>query len=398
MKLFRVGRGTHPQDVPAGRLRRQSGRVRRNRIGHRVGRSTVSPYCSPRAPGRQEARPVPYRRRFADAGSRPRVRRARREVAHDLYASAYPPAGWRRAPVPPARLLHGPDAGLLHGGAAGLRPGSGSGTRASPRPGAGRQSRRYQARRYQAHGRQARRQARRGQARRGQAGPGAGGPPGAVQGRAGQARCRQGRARRPREAARAHGPDGDRPHRHSRQRRHGHRRDPWPGHAARRAARGRPGAADPARAEAQGHPGEPGGRRAARRARGRRHPDRRDPAAGPLPGGAGRPDRRPRLEPPPRILHPRPVPALPAADRPGPLGQGDGRHPRDTRALQSAVSDIGLLFGRNGSIGNLLFLGLAFGISVALYFGRRNIAPRGARRDAGKTEPSRRARLLAAWG
>ncbi|MCJ2072049.1 DUF3772 domain-containing protein [Methylobacterium sp. J-030] len=71
--------------------------------------------------------------------------------------------------------------------------------------------------------------------------------------------------------------------------------------------------------------------------------------------------------------------------------------PRDTRALQSALSDIGLLFSRNGSLANLLFLGLAFGISVALYFGRRNIAPRGAHRDAGKTDPSRRARLLAAW-
>src|SRR5438067_2350965 len=54
-----------------------------------------------------------------------------------------------------------------------------------------------------------------------------------------------------------------------------------------------------------------------------------------------------------------------------------GDVPRDTRALQSAVSDIGLLFSRNGSIGNLLILGLAFGISIALYFGRRNIAPRG---------------------
>ena len=71
--------------------------------------------------------------------------------------------------------------------------------------------------------------------------------------------------------------------------------------------------------------------------------------------------------------------------------------PRDTRSLQSALSDIGLLFSRNGSIGNLLFLGLAFGISIALYFGRRNIAPRAARRDASATEPSRRATLLAAW-
>lgn len=74
-----------------------------------------------------------------------------------------------------------------------------------------------------------------------------------------------------------------------------------------------------------------------------------------------------------------------------------GDVPRDTRALQSAVSDIGLLFSRNGSLTNLLFLGLAFGISVALYFGRRNIAPKGARRDAARTDPSRRAVMLAAW-
>ncbi|MDP4021657.1 DUF3772 domain-containing protein [Methylobacterium sp. NEAU 140] len=71
--------------------------------------------------------------------------------------------------------------------------------------------------------------------------------------------------------------------------------------------------------------------------------------------------------------------------------------PRDTRSLQSALADIGLLYSRNGNLGNMLFLGLAFGVSVALYFGRRNIAPRAARRDAGTTEPSRRARLLGAW-
>ena len=71
--------------------------------------------------------------------------------------------------------------------------------------------------------------------------------------------------------------------------------------------------------------------------------------------------------------------------------------PRDTRSLRSAVSDIGLLFSRNGSLGNLLFLGLAFGISIALYFGRRDIAPRAAHRDAAETAPSRRATLLGAW-
>ncbi len=71
--------------------------------------------------------------------------------------------------------------------------------------------------------------------------------------------------------------------------------------------------------------------------------------------------------------------------------------PRDTRSLQSALSDILLLFSRNGTVWNLLLLGLAFGVSVALYLGRRNIAPRLGRRDATDTQPSRRATLFGAW-
>ncbi|TXM90798.1 DUF3772 domain-containing protein, partial [Methylobacterium sp. WL122] len=71
--------------------------------------------------------------------------------------------------------------------------------------------------------------------------------------------------------------------------------------------------------------------------------------------------------------------------------------PRDVRSLQSALSDILLLFSRNGTLGNLLLLGLAFGVSVALYFGRRNIAPRLGRRDAAMAEPTRRQTLLGAW-
>ncbi|AWN44305.1 DUF3772 domain-containing protein [Methylobacterium durans] len=71
--------------------------------------------------------------------------------------------------------------------------------------------------------------------------------------------------------------------------------------------------------------------------------------------------------------------------------------PRDLRALQSALSDILLLFGRNGTLPNLLLLGVAFGVSVALYFGRRNIAPRFGRRDETKNDPTRRQRLLGAW-
>ncbi len=71
--------------------------------------------------------------------------------------------------------------------------------------------------------------------------------------------------------------------------------------------------------------------------------------------------------------------------------------PRDVRALQSAVEDTASLFARNGTIGNLLLLGVAFGISIALYFGRRNIAPRLGRRDAKAVDPSQRRKLLAAW-
>ncbi|GLS42503.1 mechanosensitive ion channel protein MscS [Methylobacterium brachythecii] len=71
--------------------------------------------------------------------------------------------------------------------------------------------------------------------------------------------------------------------------------------------------------------------------------------------------------------------------------------PRDLKSLQSALEDILYLFSRNGSLWNLLVLGAAFGISFALYFGRRNIAPKFGRRDVKVTEPSRRAKLLAAW-
>ncbi len=71
--------------------------------------------------------------------------------------------------------------------------------------------------------------------------------------------------------------------------------------------------------------------------------------------------------------------------------------PRDVRALQNAISDTAELFARNGTIGNLILLGVAFGISIALYFGRRNIAPRLGRRDGKAVDPSQRKKLLAAW-
>ncbi|GAA0251268.1 hypothetical protein LNAOJCKE_3894 [Methylorubrum aminovorans] len=71
--------------------------------------------------------------------------------------------------------------------------------------------------------------------------------------------------------------------------------------------------------------------------------------------------------------------------------------PRDISSLKSGFDDTVSLFRRNGSLWNLLILGLALGLSVALYFGRRNIAPALGRRDINVTAPSRRAKLLGAW-
>ncbi|MFF8799874.1 MULTISPECIES: DUF3772 domain-containing protein [unclassified Methylobacterium] len=71
--------------------------------------------------------------------------------------------------------------------------------------------------------------------------------------------------------------------------------------------------------------------------------------------------------------------------------------PRDVSSLQTGFEDTVSLFRRNGSLWNLLVLGLAFGLSFALYFGRRNIAPALGRRDISVTNPSRRAKLLGAW-
>ena len=71
--------------------------------------------------------------------------------------------------------------------------------------------------------------------------------------------------------------------------------------------------------------------------------------------------------------------------------------PRDISSLKSGFDETVSLFRRNGSLRNLLILGLALGLSFALYFGRRNIAPALGRRDINVTAPSRRAKLLGAW-
>ncbi|MET5020124.1 DUF3772 domain-containing protein, partial [Burkholderia pseudomallei] len=61
--------------------------------------------------------------------------------------------------------------------------------------------------------------------------------------------------------------------------------------------------------------------------------------------------------------------------------------PRDISSLKSGFDDTVSLFRRNGNLWNLLVLGLALGLSVALYFGRRNIAPALGRRDINVTNP-----------
>jgi potassium-dependent mechanosensitive channel len=72
--------------------------------------------------------------------------------------------------------------------------------------------------------------------------------------------------------------------------------------------------------------------------------------------------------------------------------------PRELRALGIVLGDALEQLRRSTSLGVLLLLGLAIGAAIALYVGRRSIAPRLVRRDPAVTDPSRRSRLLAALG
>jgi small-conductance mechanosensitive channel len=72
--------------------------------------------------------------------------------------------------------------------------------------------------------------------------------------------------------------------------------------------------------------------------------------------------------------------------------------PRELRAQRVVLSDALEQVQRNATLGVLFFLGLAIGAAVALYGGRRSIAPRLVRRDPAITDPSRRSRLMAAVG
>jgi potassium-dependent mechanosensitive channel len=72
--------------------------------------------------------------------------------------------------------------------------------------------------------------------------------------------------------------------------------------------------------------------------------------------------------------------------------------PRELRAQRIVFSDALDQAGRSMSLGVLLMLGLAVGIAIALYIGRRSIAPRLVRRDPAITDPLHRNKLLAAVG
>jgi small-conductance mechanosensitive channel len=72
--------------------------------------------------------------------------------------------------------------------------------------------------------------------------------------------------------------------------------------------------------------------------------------------------------------------------------------PRELRALGIVLDDALEQLRRSTSLGILLLLGLAVGAAIALYVGRRSIAPRLVRRNPAITDPSRRSRLLAALG
>ncbi|ACA17470.1 MscS Mechanosensitive ion channel [Methylobacterium sp. 4-46] len=74
--------------------------------------------------------------------------------------------------------------------------------------------------------------------------------------------------------------------------------------------------------------------------------------------------------------------------------------PRDLKTAQAALDDTIAQLRRNATPLRLVVVALAIGISVALYVGRRHIAPRLGRRDAradAAKAPSRRAKVLAAW-
>lgn len=70
--------------------------------------------------------------------------------------------------------------------------------------------------------------------------------------------------------------------------------------------------------------------------------------------------------------------------------------PREVRVLGTVGGDTLSFLRARATPGGLLLLGLALGAAIALYIGRRYVAPRLVTRDPAVLDPSRRSRLLAA--
>ncbi|MGF3027033.1 DUF3772 domain-containing protein [Methylobacterium aquaticum] len=70
---------------------------------------------------------------------------------------------------------------------------------------------------------------------------------------------------------------------------------------------------------------------------------------------------------------------------------------RDLRALKSSLDDSITQVQRRGTALTLSLLALAIGVSMALYVGRRHIAPRVGHRSSKTAQPTRYAKVLAAW-
>ncbi|MGO4572257.1 DUF3772 domain-containing protein [Microvirga sp. 2TAF3] len=70
--------------------------------------------------------------------------------------------------------------------------------------------------------------------------------------------------------------------------------------------------------------------------------------------------------------------------------------PRELRAQRITFGDTVGQIERHATLGVLLLIGLAMGVAIALYAGRRSIAPRLVGRDPSITDPARRSGLLAA--
>jgi small-conductance mechanosensitive channel len=70
--------------------------------------------------------------------------------------------------------------------------------------------------------------------------------------------------------------------------------------------------------------------------------------------------------------------------------------PRELWVMQTVLTDAAGWLQRRATFGSLLLVGLAVGAAIALYAGRRHVAPRLVARDPAALDPPHRSRLLAA--